>query len=167
MKTKSRLRRFIGTGFATLAALLSLAALDKGGTAFAKKNETSILAEPKPLAAATGKVGFAEELKVEEVRGSWLRVKTKKVAGWIFAGNVADEKPTIPPPAFLTSVKPSETNTAAAARPLADAAKDFATRHNSVPAQTDVEWLDQEAAGVKPDEVDTYLRDNQKGEFRP
>ncbi|OHE88757.1 MAG: hypothetical protein A3G75_14370 [Verrucomicrobia bacterium RIFCSPLOWO2_12_FULL_64_8] len=167
MKPTSPPRRFFFAALAVAAAFATTAALDKGGTAYSKKNETSILTEPKPLAAATGKVGFAEALKIEEVRGLWLRVKTKKVAGWVFSGNVADEKPTLAPAASLTTTKASDTDTVAAARPLTEASKEFAARHHGASAQADIEWLDQQALTVKPDEVDAYIRDNQKGEYQP
>lgn len=167
MKPRPLPPRLVVAGFTALAALVGTAALEKGGTAWSKKNETSILAEPKPLAAAAGKAGFAEPLAIEEVRGAWLRVKAKDAAGWVFAGNVADEKPTVPPPAFLTTVKASETDTVAAARPLTDAAKDFAARHDAASAQADVEWLDQQSATMRREDVDAWLRDNQKGEYQP
>lgn len=167
MNTHKLLRRGALAGLLCLATFAGIAALEKGGKAFAKRNETPLLAEPRPLAAATGTVGFAEVLAIEEVRGSWLRVKAKKTAGWVFAGNVAADKPTTPPPAGLTTVAASETTTAAAARPLAPAAEGFADRHDAGKARADVEWLDRESARVTAAQVEAYLRDNQKGEYQP
>jgi len=152
---------------AALALVAGVAAIEKGGTVFSKRNETSLRAEPSALAAASGKTGFAEPLKVEEVRGSWLRVKAAKAAGWVFTGNIAEEKPTLPPPAGLTTVSASETDTVAAARPLAPAAEGFAGRHDAGKVKEDVEWLDAESAKVKGEAVEAYLRDNKKGEYRP
>jgi SH3-like domain-containing protein len=71
-----------------VAVIAMLTAFKKGDTAYSKKVETPLLAEPKPLAAASAKVGFAEKLEVDEVRGSWLHVSAKNAAGWIFQGNV-------------------------------------------------------------------------------
>ena len=167
MKRPSPFRPVAAATLVALAALTSLAAYEKGGTAFAKRNETSLLAEPKPLAAVAGKTAFADPLKIEEVQGSWLRVKAAKASGWVFAGNVAEDKPTLPPPAGLTTVSASETDTVAAARPLAPAAEGFATRHDADKAKSDVEWLDAESAKVKGEAVETYLRENKKGEFKP
>jgi len=160
-------RRCAAATIAALALLAGVAAYEKGGTAFSKRNETALLAEPKPLSAVAGKTGFAESLKIEEVRGSWLRVTGSKAVGWVFQGNVAGEKPTLPPPAGLTTVSASETDTVAAARPLAPAADGFASRHDADKSRADVEWLDAESAKVKGEAVETWLRDNKKGEFKP
>lgn len=167
MNTQPSIRRCGAAALAALALLAGVAALEKGSTVFSKRNETSLRAEPSALAPATGKTGFAESLKVEEVRGSWLRVKAAKAAGWVFTGNIAEEKPTLAPPAGLTTVSASETDTVAAARPLAPAAEGFAARHDADKAKADVEWLDAEAAHVNGEAIETYLRDNKKGEFRP
>ena len=142
-------------------------AFDKGDTAFSKRNETKLLAEPKPLAEAAGSVGFAEPLKIEEIRGPWLRVKTKKATGWIFQGNVAASKPSLAPAAGLTTVSASETDTVAAGRGIAPAAEGFAARHGAAAAQADLEWLDAESDKADGESVDAFLRDNQLGEYRP
>lgn len=167
MNTHPSIRRCGAAALAALALLAGVAAIEKGGTVFSKRNETSLRAEPSALASAAGKAGFAEALKVEEVRGSWLRVKAAKAAGWVFTGNIAEEKPTLAPPAGLTTVSASETDTVAAARPLAPAAEGFAARHDADKPKADVEWLDAEAATVNGEAIESYLRENKKGEFRP
>ncbi len=167
MKNLPLLRRIIVPVLVGLAALAGVAALKKGDTVFSKRNETPLLAEPRPLAPAAAKVGFATALEIEEARGNWLRVKTGKDAGWIFLGNISEEKPKHAPPAGLTSVAASGTTTAAAARPLAPAAEGFATRHNAGNAKDDVQWLDSAAAGVSEDDVVAYLSENKKGEYTP
>lgn len=167
MNTKKLTRRCAAATIVALALLTGVAAYDKGGTAFSKRNETSLRAEPSALAPVAGKAGFAESLKIDEVRGSWLKVKGSKAAGWVFQGNVSADKPSLPPPAGLTTVSASETDTVAAARPLTPAAEGFASRHDAAESKADVEWLDAESAKVKGDEVDTWLRDNQKGEYKP
>ncbi|HEX9781165.1 MAG TPA: SH3 domain-containing protein [Opitutaceae bacterium] len=167
MKSLPPLRRAGALIIVALAVLSGLAALKKGDTVFSKRNETFLLSEPRPLAPSSAKVGFAEPLEVEEVRGNWLRVKAKKVKGWVFLGNVSEEKPRHAPAAGLTTVAASETNTVAAARPLAPAAEGFAARHDAGSAKADVEWLDAEAAKTLESEVVAYLRDHQKGEYAP
>jgi len=166
MNTRHFPRRNAAAIAAAFALLAGVAAIEKGATVFSKRNETSLRAEPSALAAAAGKAGFAEPLKIEEVRGAWLRVKAAKAKGWVFHGNVAEEKPTLPPPAGLTTVSASETDTVAAARPLAPAAEGFASRHDGEKAKADVEWLDAESAKVKGEAVDTWMRENQKGEYK-
>jgi hypothetical protein len=159
--------RLVAAGLVLLLALGSVAALKKGDTVFSKRNETSLLAEPKPLAPAAAKVGFAESLRIEEVRGNWLRVKARKAEGWVFLGNVAEEKPKHAPAAGLTTVSASETNTAAAARPLAPAAEGFAARHDAGRALADLEWLDATTAQMPDSAVVAYMQENKKGEFAP
>lgn len=166
MKTNLRPRRWLVAGIVCLAAV-GLAAFEKGGKAFSKRNETPLLSEPKPLASAAGKAAFAEELKIDEVKGPWLHVKGAKAAGWVFQGNVADEKPTSAPGAGLTSLSASDTDTAAAARPLTAVGADYVARHGATSAQADLEWLESESAKVKAADVDTYLRENKKGEYQP
>lgn len=152
---------------ATLALLAGVAAYEKGDTAFSKRNETTLRQEPSALAPAAGTAAFAEALKVEEVRGSWLRVKGKKVAGWIFVGNVAGDKPTLAPSAGLTTVSASDTDTVAAGRGIAPAAEGFAERHGAAEAQADLEWLDAESEKADGEAVETFLRENKLGEYRP
>src|SRR5687768_9389980 len=77
-----------------LVPAVVLAALAVGGTAYTKRPETVLLEEPKPLAATKARVAYAQALKIEEVRGSWLRVNDGKASGWVFAGNLAEEKPS-------------------------------------------------------------------------
>jgi hypothetical protein len=167
MSTTSGWHRLAVAGLVCLAASIGSAALKKGDTVFSKRNETNLLTEPKPLAPAAAKVGFAEPLKIEEVSGSWLRVKAGKGEGWVFVGNTAESKPSHAPPAGLTTVAASETNTVAAARPLAPAAEGFAERHSAGEAKADVEWLDATAAKLPESAIVSYLKDNGKGEFRP
>lgn len=154
---------------AGLVALLSSAgayAYKKGDTAFSKRAETPLRSEPKALANPVGKADFAEPLTVLEVRGPWLQVKGKKTSGWVFEGNLAEEKPTRAPAASLTTIDASKTNTVAAARPLSDAGTAYASRHSAANAGADLDWVEAQSAKVKPDDVDTYLRTNQKGEYR-
>ncbi|MDB6127720.1 MAG: hypothetical protein JWM35_1616, partial [Verrucomicrobia bacterium] len=74
------------------AAVLE-AAMVAGNAVYAKRYETSLLAEPQPLAKQNAKVTVGRKLKVDEVRGVWLRVSDGPTGGWVFAGNVSDTKP--------------------------------------------------------------------------
>src|SRR3954466_1811661 len=107
-------------GAATPAVLL--AAFGVGGSSFTKRPDTTLLVEPNALAAAAARVPYARQLKVEEVRGRWLRVRDGKSAGWVFAGNVAEENPDENRGLDGLPVAASETTATAAARPLAPAA---------------------------------------------
>ncbi len=138
-----------------------------GEKVWSKHMTTNLLNEPRPLANTQATVGFAEKLTIKEVQGSWLRVKTKSAEGWIFQGNVADEKPEIAPAAGLTRVDAAQTNTVAAARPLTPAARDYAARHGGQDAQADIDWIDQQAALITADELIAWMTINQKGEYQP
>ena len=70
---------------ALLAGLLCasvLLAYEAGGFAYTKRVETKLLAEPKPLAEAAGKLAYGRKVRIEQVQGAWLRVSDGPVAGW-------------------------------------------------------------------------------------
>jgi hypothetical protein len=146
---------------------LSATAFQKGDKVWSKHIETSLLAEPKPLAAAVVTVGFAERFKVQEVQGVWLRVKGDKAEGWVFQGNVASEKPELAPAAGMTQVSAAQTDTVAAARPLAPAAQGYALRHGAADAQADIDWVDQQAALLTYAEMVAWMSEHQLGEYQP
>lgn len=158
---------------ASLAVLLAMAAstvlaeFKKGQKVWSKHLETALLTEPGPLAGVQSTVAFAEKLSIQEVQGAWLRVKSKSGHGWVFQGNVASDKPSLAPAAGLTQVQASETNTVAAARPLAPAAKDYAERHGQQNAQADIDWIDLEASRVTEGELVAWMSANRKGEYQP
>jgi hypothetical protein len=158
------------TGIVTLVCATGLLAnpeaFKKGQKVWSKHHETTLLAEPSPLAGARSRVGFAEELKIVEVRGAWLRVSGDGGEGWVFEGNVAADKPALPPASTLTALDASATDTVAAARPLAPAAADYAARHGETAAQADIDWIDAEAASIPAQEIIAYISANHKGEYR-
>ncbi len=149
-----------------LAPLAGAAEFSKGDKVWSKNVETALLAEPSPLAAPQATVGFAEKLSVKETQGKWLRVKADDAEGWVFSGNVASEKPKLPPAAGFTTVEASETNTVAAARPLTPAAEQYAQNQGAGNAQADVTWLDAESALVTQQDLTAYMAENSKGEYQ-
>ena len=151
---------------AILLAASALAAFAPGGTAYTKRLETRLLAEPKPLAETAARVGYAHKLKIEEVRGAWLRVSDGAKTGWVFAGNIADQKPEENRSLDVLPVAASETTATAAARPLAPAAVDYAARRGLAQARGDVEWLEQTGAAITAADVQAYLQAQKKGEFQ-
>jgi hypothetical protein len=144
----------------------SAAAFETGQRVWSKHYETALLAEPSPLAAAQSSVGFAEQLKILEARGAWLRVRSDEGEGWVFEGNIATDKPSLPPATALTTLDAAQTDTVAAARPLAPAAEDYAARHGATAAQADIDWIDAEAARIPAADVVAYMSTNKKGEYR-
>ena len=151
---------------ALLLAAPALAALAPGGTAYTKRMETRLLAEPQPLAETAARVGYARKLKIEEIRGAWLRVSDGAKSGWVFAGNVAEQKPDESRGLDGLPVAASETTATAAARPLAPAAIDYADRRGLAQSRGDVEWLEQTSADITAADVQAYMQAQKKGEFQ-
>lgn len=153
-----------------MAGLLTLpvfAAFEAGGLAYTKRQETALLAEPKPLAGAATTLPYGRELKIEEVRGAWLRVSAGDDAGWVFRGNLAATKPADVKGLFDGVPQlASQTTATAAARPLATVVADYAAGMNLAGAKDDLEWVIAECATLTDEEVDAYLRAQQKGEYQ-
>lgn len=150
---------------AILIPSLAFGAFVAGGIAYTKRVETALLSEPRALAPVAARVGYAKQLKVEEVRGAWLRVREGKNAGWVFAGNVAQEKPE-EKVSTVGLLAASETSAAAAARPLAPAAVEYGSRHGMQSAAADLAWLHEETDAITPEQVDEFLKEQQKGEYQ-
>jgi len=142
------------------------AALVAGGTVYTKRHETTLLAEPAPLAAAAGKVAFGRKLAIAEARGAWLRVSDGPVAGWVFAGNVSETKPAEGKGVDGLGLAASQTTATAAARPLTPAAEDYAARQNLTEARDDLHWLLAECRAFTPEEVTAFMQAQKKGEYK-
>jgi hypothetical protein len=149
-----------------IAPAVLFAAFAVGGTAYTKRAETSLLAEPQPLAATVARVGYAQDLKVEELRGAWLRVTDGKSGGWVFGGNLAEEKPSEVRGLDGLPIEASETTATTAARPLSPAAEEYSARRGLTSAADDLVWLNQQAVAVTAAEVKTFLQEQKKGEFK-
>jgi hypothetical protein len=142
------------------------AAFTTGGTAYTKRLETSLLAEPRPLATINGKVRYASKLKIEGTRGAWLRVSEGATAGWVFAGNLAETKPESVAGTDKLGLSATETTATAAARPLTPAANDYADRRKLVDARRDLDWLNAQCHAVHDADVKEFLQQGKKGEFQ-
>lgn len=151
------------TGLLAVSALL---AYETGGFAYTKRAETKLLAEPKPLAEASGKLTFGKKVKVEQVQGAWLRVSDGPVSGWVFNGNLSDTKPDESKGLDMGPLFASKTTATAAARPLTDAAIAYAQQKNLGEAQGDLEWMTTQAQEVTSEEIEAYLQTHKKGEYQ-
>jgi hypothetical protein len=152
-----------------IAALLAVpanAAFAPGGAAYTKRASTALLAEPAPLAQPVGRLGYACKLKVVEVRGAWVLVSDGSATGWVFAGNLAEQKPAENRGLDGLPVAASETTATAAARPLAPAAIDYAGRRGLGQARSDVEWLERTSDAITAGDVQAYKQAQKKGEFQ-
>ena len=104
---------------------------------------------------------------IEEVRGAWLRVSDGPVGGWVFAGNLTDTKPAeVKGLLDGAPVAASQTTATAAARPLDEAALQYASGQNLAASQEDLEWMITACATVTPEEVEAYLREKKRGEYQ-
>jgi len=153
---------------ATLLATVTLlpAAFAPGGEAYTKRVETALLAEPNMVAATVSRMGYAKKLKVEAVKGAWVRVSDGKTAGWVFAGNLAEEQPSEIRGLDGLPVAASETTAAAAARPLVPAAEEYSARRGLTKAADDLTWLTQQSAAITPADVKAFLQEKKKGEYQ-
>ena len=100
------------------------------------------------------------------MRDGWLRVSDGNVTGWVFAGNLSDEKPAAGKGADGLGFAASETTATAAARPLAPAAVDYAAGRNLGSAREDLDWLLGQGNRVTPAEVEAFLQAQKKGEYQ-
>lgn len=150
-----------------LACLAPLeAGLAAGNFAYTKRTETNLLAEPKPLAPSVGTLPLGRKVKIEQAQGSWLRINEGKLAGWVFAGNLAETAPATGAGADALGLAASKTSATAAARPLSPAAEDYAGRRNLASAREDLTWLLNQSQLVSPAKIDAYLREARKGEYQ-
>jgi hypothetical protein len=149
-----------------LLSASALLAYDVGDTAYTKKLETNLLEEPKALAKPVAKIDFAVELNVEKVNGVWLFVSAGDNRGWIFAGNVAEKKPSGDHKTDFLPSSASDTTASIAARPLDDVAKNYGEQKGLGEAKEDVEWVEQQSAQVDDAAVTEYLQTKKLGEYQ-
>ena len=155
--------------FLLLAGLLAVsayAAFEAGNFAYTKKLETTLLAEPKPLAESTGKIALGHQVKVEEVKGAWLRVSEGAVSGWVYAGNLAETKPDESSKFDGVALMASKTTATTAARPLDDAVVAYADQRKLGDARGDLEWMMQTCTEITEETVTEFLQEQKKGEYQ-
>jgi hypothetical protein len=144
----------------------ALAAFVPGGSAYTKRVSTDLLSDSRALAPVSAQIGYARKLRIDQVKGLWLHVQDGANAGWVFSGNVAEEKPSDTKGMDGIPMAASQTSATAAARPLAPAAEQYGDRKGLAEAKSDVLWLEAASDAVKHDQVDTFLKENRKGEFQ-
>jgi hypothetical protein len=152
-----------------LAGLLTVsafAAFEAGSFAYTKRVETKLYAEPKVLAASSGKLAFARKVKVDQVQGSWLHVSEGDVSGWVFSGNLSATMPDEGAKLDNVSFLASKTTASAATRGLDEDVVKYAAQRNLHTAQADLEWLQASAAEITEADVDGFLQESKKGEYQ-
>jgi hypothetical protein len=86
--------------------------------------------------------------------------------GWVFGGNLAEDKPADTKGMDGTPLAASQTSATAAARPLAPAAEQYGDRKGLAEAKADVLWMEAEDDAITAGQVDAFLQANHKGEFQ-
>lgn len=142
------------------------AALTPGGTAYTKKFETNLLAEPSPLAAVKATIPLGRALKVSEARGAWFRVADGGQSGWVFSGNLSETKPVASKGFDGLGLQASQTSATAAARPLTPAGEEYAATKNLGAARDDLNWLISECGAITPAQIEAFLKEQKKGEYQ-
>jgi hypothetical protein len=152
-----------------LAGLLvasASAAFQVGSFAYTKSLETTLLAQPKPLAEPTGKIALGHQVKVEEIKGAWLRVSEGPVSGWVFTGSLSEAKPDESSKFDGVAMLASKTTATTAARPLDDTVVQYADQRNLGDARGDLEWMMETCTEITEENVTEFLQEQKKGEFQ-
>ena len=168
MKSNTPLRLLALAAVAGALTTAALAAPKAGDTVYSLHSGTPLYPEAKKSDTVAGTVGFAEALKIQAVTpsGMWLNVSAGGKTGWVFKAMIAEKQPEPEKTTGVASVDASSTTTAAAARPLSEEAKQYAVRHNLTDAGKDVDWAGDEAHKVTKPIVDSYMKENKKGEYQ-
>lgn len=162
MKTTARTATLV----AAVLGAAALLAYEAGGTAYTKRFETRLLAEPKPLASANGTLPLGRKVKVEEVQGQWLRISDGPATGWVFAGSLSTNAPAENKGLDGLPVAAAQTTATAAARGALPSTVEYAARRSLGTAREDLDWLMTASAAVTPEEVDAFMQEKKKGEFQ-
>lgn len=162
MKTKL----LAGVALALVSAGGLFAVFTPGGEAYTKRLETALLSEPKMLSKPVAQLPYARKVRIEQIEGSWIRVSDGKRSGWIFAGNLAEQKPSEQKGLDGLPIAASQTSASTAARPLTPASTDYSQRRGLADAANDLQWLENQSALIGPATVQEFLQSEKKGEFQ-
>lgn len=163
MKTSRAVRLALLFGLLGVGGLI---AFEAGGFAYTKRVETVLYSQPHSDTPVSGRLGFKRKVKVDEVRGPWLRVSDGPASGWVYFGNmsltpIAEVKGSDGLP--LTA---SQTTASAAARPLTPEANAYAVRKSYGQARVDLDWLQAQDKTIQEPDVVAYLRAQKRGEYQ-
>ncbi|HEY4300622.1 MAG TPA: SH3 domain-containing protein [Candidatus Didemnitutus sp.] len=149
-------------------AVIAEAALVVGNVGYTKNQDTPLKASPTATASVSAHLGFGARLTVMESRGAWLRVSDGRAAsGWLFSLMVTDTKPEMANgERSVFGLDGGKTTATAAARPLTDDTKTYASQHNLGSARNDVQWLEDQCKVYSDRDVDGFLRAQKKGEYQ-
>src|SRR5471032_935488 len=88
------MRKVIPLFFACAFCAMLTLGFESGKTAFTKRFQTDLLEDPQPLAQTVATLPFATGVKITDLQGKWANVSAGTNTGWIYLGNLAEEKPS-------------------------------------------------------------------------
>jgi hypothetical protein len=148
-----------------LCAMLG-GAFESGKTAFTTHYETALLEEPQPLAKTVAALPFAASVNITALQGRWAQVSSGSSSGWIYLGNLAEEKPVENNSVQGLQTSASATTASVAARPLDDVTSQYDEQEGLGKAVDDVKWLESQSEKITGADVTAYLKANKKGEYQ-
>jgi len=146
--------------------VLLLAGFEAGKPAFTKKFETAVLKDPRPMAESIATLPYAAPVKITGLQGKWANVSTANGPGWIYLGNLSEEKPAADHSVDWLRAGANETTASVAARPLDNVTKEYASQNGMTSAADDLQWLQTESDKIDKKTVQDYLKTNKKGEYQ-
>jgi hypothetical protein len=148
-----------------LCATLTLG-FESGKTAFTKRYQTDLLQDPQPLAQSVATLPFTTGVKISDLQGKWANVSAGTNTGWIYLGNLAEEKPSEDNGIEGLQTSASATTASVAARPLDNVTSQYADQEGLGAAKADVKWLETQSDKIGKNAVVGFLKKNMKGEFQ-
>jgi hypothetical protein len=145
-------------------SLVVAAELEAGHTAYVIHDGQPLLNDKDPDAATVAKLKSHHAYTVVQISGKWVQLKSGSATGWVYEGNLSrDEPPEVNDSGF--SNEASATTLNAAARGIDNDARDYANRKGEAESADDVVWMEHENDAISKDDVRTYLKDHQLGEY--
>jgi hypothetical protein len=161
MKTK-----MIAFLFACVICATLCGGFEAGKTVYTTHYETALLEEPQPLAKSVATLPFAASVNITSLQGHWAQVTSTNGSGWIYLGNLAEEKPFENNSIQGLQTSASATTASVAARPLDNVTSQYDEQVGLGRAADDVKWLESQSDAISNSVVIDYLQDNKKGEYQ-
>src|SRR5207248_584983 len=111
------MKRIIPIFLGCLLGALLVSGFEAGKPAFTKRYETAVLKDQQPAADTIATLPYAAAVKISALQGKWANVSTTNGAGWIYLGNLSDQKPAQDHSVDLLRAGADETTASVAARP--------------------------------------------------
>lgn len=146
-------------------ACTASAELAPGGSGYTKKASVEVLSSAERSAKVVTTLPISTKVKIVGQSGRWLQVESSAAKGWIYSGNLSEDKPATERQGSFGLVSAQEATTSIAARPLNEQARAYAQRQGKGDAASDIIWMERQADSVTSAQVTAYLKSAKKGEF--